>query len=130
MLLLTNTQSQWLSIEAGHPLTVSAAQVHIYTILNWVLLGLVGLLGLLIVIRRWRRATPRTELGTTAAHRIDTPKPAQPNAATSLRPPSNVAELVASRSASDTPRRQGLRQPRPGCRTSATHQLDDWRTDT
>jgi RsiW-degrading membrane proteinase PrsW (M82 family) len=102
-LLLTNTHSQWFGIEAGHAPTVSAAQVHIYTILNWVLLALVGLLGLLIVIRRWRRATPRTEWGTTAAHRIDTPKPTQPNAATTLRPPSNVAELVASGSASDTP---------------------------
>src|SRR5829696_4309648 len=55
-LLLTDTRSQWLSIEAGHAPTVTAAQVHIYTILNWVLLGLVGLVGLLIFIRHWRRA--------------------------------------------------------------------------
>ena len=101
-LLLTNTPSQWLNIEAGHAPTISAAQVHIYTILNWVLLGLVGLVGLLIFIRRWRRAAIRTEPGTTAAHPLDT-APAQRSAANTPRPPSNVAELVASRSASDTP---------------------------
>jgi protease PrsW len=76
-LLLTNTQSQWLSIEAGHAPTITAAQVHIYTMLNWVLLGLVGLVGLLIFIRRWRRAATRTEPETTAAHPIDTAQPAR-----------------------------------------------------
>ena len=76
-LLLTNTPSQWLSIEAGHAPTISAPQVHIYTILNWVLLGLVGLLGLLIFIRRWRQAATRTEPERTAAHPIDTAQPAQ-----------------------------------------------------
>jgi protease PrsW len=49
-LLLTNTPSHWLSIDAGHTPTVTAAQVHTYSILNWALLGLVGLLGLLIFI--------------------------------------------------------------------------------
>ena len=102
-LLLTNTASQWLSIEAGHAPTISAAQVHIYTILNWVLLGLVGLVGLLIFIRRWRRAATPTEPGTTDAHPIDTAEHAQRSAADTPSPPSNVAELVASRSASDTP---------------------------
>ena len=102
-LLLTNTPSQWLSIEAGHAPTISAAQVHIYTILNWVLLGLVGLVGLLIFIRRWRRAATPTEPGTTDAHPIDTAEHAQRSAADTPSPPSNVAELVASRSASDTP---------------------------
>jgi protease PrsW len=102
-LLLTNTQSQWLSIEAGHAPTLTAAQVHIYTMLNWVLLGLVGLVGLLIFVRRWRRAATRTEPGTTTAHPIDTARPGQRGAANTAHPPSNVAELVASRSASDTP---------------------------
>jgi hypothetical protein len=69
-LLLTNTPAQWLIIEAGHAPRVSPAQVHIYTILNWVLLGLVGLFGLLIFIRHWRRSGTRTEAGTT---RNDTP---------------------------------------------------------
>ena len=58
-LLLTNTPMQWLMIEAGHAPTVTPVQVHIYTILNWALLGLAGLLGVLIFIRRWRRATTR-----------------------------------------------------------------------
>jgi protease PrsW len=102
-LLLTNTPSQWLMIEAGQAPTVTAAQVHIYTIVNWVLLGLVGLVGLLIFIRRWRRAATRTESGTTAAHPIDTAQPAQRSAAHTPRPPSNVAELVVSRVASDAP---------------------------
>jgi hypothetical protein len=75
-LLLTNTPSHWLSIDAGHAPTVTAAQVHTYSILNWVLLG-----SLLIFIRRWRRATPWTKLGR-AAHPIDTVEPAQRNAAT------------------------------------------------
>jgi hypothetical protein len=79
-LLLTNTPSHWLSIDAGHAPTVTAAQVHTYSTLNWVLLGLVRLLGLLIFIRRWRRATPWTKLGT-AAHPIDTVEPAQRYAA-------------------------------------------------
>jgi protease PrsW len=102
-LLLTNTSSQWLMIEAGQAPTVTAAQVHIYTIVNWVLLGLVGLVGMLIFIRRWRRAAMRTEPGTTAAHPIDTARPAQRSAAHTPRPPSNVAELVVSRVASDAP---------------------------
>jgi RsiW-degrading membrane proteinase PrsW (M82 family) len=69
-LLFTNTPSQWLIIEAGHAPTITPAQVHIYTILNWVLLGLDGLVGLSIFVRRWRRATTRNELRTTAAHPI------------------------------------------------------------
>ena len=102
-LLLTNTPSQWLNIEAGHAPTISAAQVHIYTILNWVLLGLVGLVGMLIFIRRWRRAAIGTEPGTTAAHPIDAAQPGQRSEANTPPHPSNVAELVASSSASDTP---------------------------
>jgi hypothetical protein len=40
--LLTNTPSQWLIIGTGHAPTISAVQVHIYTILSWVLLGWTG----------------------------------------------------------------------------------------
>jgi protease PrsW len=79
-LLLTNTPGQWLMIEAGHAPTVTPTQVHIYTILNWVLLGLVGLFGLLIFIRRWRTTTP-TESGTVAVRAIDTAGPGQRDAA-------------------------------------------------
>jgi len=85
-LLLTNTPMQWLMIEAGHAPTVTPVQVHIYTILNWVLLGLAGLLGVLIFIRRWRRATARTEQGT-AAHQIDATEHGQRDTAIAPYPP-------------------------------------------
>ena len=108
-LLLTHSPSQWLSIEAGHAPTVTAAQVHIYTILNWLLLGLVGLVGLLIFIRRWRRATTPTEPGTTAADPIDTAQPAKPNAATAHQTsPQMLPNLLQRDWRANTPRgRQG-----------------------
>jgi protease PrsW len=103
-LLLTNTPAQWLIIGAGHAPTVTPAQVHIYTILNWVLLGLDGLLGLLIFIRHWRRARTPTEPETTAAHPIDTEQ-GQRDAAIPPDSPSNIAELAAPNLASDAPPR-------------------------
>jgi RsiW-degrading membrane proteinase PrsW (M82 family) len=96
-LLLTDTRSQWLSIEAGHAPTVTAAQVHIYTILNWVLLGLVGLVGLLIFIRHWRRA------GTAGAAAHPIGGTGQPDAAIAPDSPSKAAELAARSLANDTP---------------------------
>jgi hypothetical protein len=102
-LLFTNTPLQWLIIEAGHAPRVSPAQVHIYTILNWVLLGLVGLLGLLIFIRHWRRARTWTEPRTTTAHQIATAEQEQRNAAIAPDSPSNAAELAASSLANHTP---------------------------
>ena len=56
-LLLTGTRVQWLLIQLGHAPAVTAAQVHLYTAISWGLLGLDGLLGLLILRARWRRAT-------------------------------------------------------------------------
>jgi RsiW-degrading membrane proteinase PrsW (M82 family) len=102
-LLFTNTPLQWLIIEAGHAPKVTEAQVHIYTILNWVLLGMDALLGLLIFIRRWRRATTPTESGTAAAHSIDAAVQGQHDAAIAAHFPSNTAELVASSLAGDSP---------------------------
>ncbi|HEY6683034.1 MAG TPA: PrsW family intramembrane metalloprotease, partial [Propionibacteriaceae bacterium] len=95
-LLLTNTPMQWLMIQAGHAPTVTPVQVHIYTILNWVLLGLVGLLGVLIFIRHWRRAGTRTEPGTTAAHQIATAEQEQRDAAIGPESPLNAAGAAAS----------------------------------
>jgi protease PrsW len=95
-LLLTNTPMQWLSIEAGHAPTVRPVQVHIYTILNWVLLGLVGLLGVLIFIRRWRRAPTRTE-PRTAATQIDATEHGQRDTAIAPHPPANMHDLAASK---------------------------------
>jgi RsiW-degrading membrane proteinase PrsW (M82 family) len=56
-LLLTSTQVQWLQIRLGEIPDVTATQVHLFTAFNWGLLALDALLGLLILHRRWRRAT-------------------------------------------------------------------------
>ncbi|HEY6812599.1 MAG TPA: PrsW family intramembrane metalloprotease [Propionibacteriaceae bacterium] len=104
-LLLTNTPAQWLIIEAGHAPRVTPAQAHIYTVLNWALLGLVGLLGLLICIRRWRRATTRTELGTAAPHPIDSAELGRHDAA--IADLSNNADLAESNWGSDNGEQPG-----------------------
>jgi hypothetical protein len=41
--------------------------VHLFTILNWALLALDGLLGLLVLRGRWRRATALDRARGTAA---------------------------------------------------------------
>jgi RsiW-degrading membrane proteinase PrsW (M82 family) len=56
-LLLTGTPVQWLLIRLGRAPAVTPAQVHLFTIISWGLLALDALLGLLILRRRWRRAT-------------------------------------------------------------------------
>jgi protease PrsW len=56
-LLLTGTQVQWLLIQLGRAPEVTPVQVHLFTVLSWGLLALDALLGLLILRRRWRRAT-------------------------------------------------------------------------
>jgi RsiW-degrading membrane proteinase PrsW (M82 family) len=56
-LLLTGTQAEWLLIQAGRAPAVTAAQVHLFTILNWSMLAVDALLGLLVLRARWRRAT-------------------------------------------------------------------------
>jgi RsiW-degrading membrane proteinase PrsW (M82 family) len=56
-LLFTGTQVQWQLIELGRAPAVTPAQVHLFTVLSWTLLALDGLLGLLVLRRRWRRAT-------------------------------------------------------------------------
>jgi protease PrsW len=56
-LVLTGTPVQWLLIQLGRVPAVTPAQVHLFTILSWGLLALDALLGLLILRRRWRRAT-------------------------------------------------------------------------
>jgi len=58
-LLLTATPVQWALIELGHAPEVTAAQVHLFTILSWGLLVLDALLGVVILRGRWRRATDR-----------------------------------------------------------------------
>jgi protease PrsW len=63
-LLLTGTPVQRLLLELGRVPSVTPAQVHLFTAISWGLLALDGLLGLVVLRRRWRRATapdaPRT----------------------------------------------------------------------
>jgi S1-C subfamily serine protease/RsiW-degrading membrane proteinase PrsW (M82 family) len=56
-LLLTGTQVQWLLIQLGRAPAVTPTQVHLFVIFSWALLALDGLLGLLVLRRRWRRAS-------------------------------------------------------------------------
>jgi RsiW-degrading membrane proteinase PrsW (M82 family) len=56
-LVLTGTRVQWLLIRIGRAPEVSPAQVHLFTLLSWGLLALDALLGVVILRRRWRRAT-------------------------------------------------------------------------
>ena len=55
-MLLTGTAGQWTQIELGGAPDVTQAQVHLFTILSWALQALVGLVGLLVLLGRWRRA--------------------------------------------------------------------------
>lgn len=56
-LVLTGTPVQWLLIRLGRAPEVTPAQVHLFTALSWGLLTLDALLGVLILRRRWHRAT-------------------------------------------------------------------------
>jgi hypothetical protein len=58
---------QWLLIRLGHPPAVTQAQVHLFTAINWGLLALDGLLGLVVLHRRWRKATALDRSGRPAA---------------------------------------------------------------
>ena len=65
-LLLTGTRVQWLLIQLGRAPAVTPAQVHLFTVLSWALLALDGLLGLLVLHGRWRRATAPDRLPPSA----------------------------------------------------------------
>jgi hypothetical protein len=56
-LLFAGTPRQRLLIELGDVPRVSQTQVHLFTVLSWALLTMDGLVGLLILRGRWRRAT-------------------------------------------------------------------------
>ena len=56
-LLLTATQVQWQLLQVGQVPAVTQAQVHLFTVLNWGLLILDALIGLLVLRGRWRNAT-------------------------------------------------------------------------
>ncbi|MGP4014493.1 PrsW family intramembrane metalloprotease [Saccharopolyspora sp. 5N708] len=56
-LVLTGTSQQWLLIEYGAAPTATEAQLHLYTALIWLLLVVDALIGVLVLVGRWRRAT-------------------------------------------------------------------------
>jgi protease PrsW len=56
-LLLTATPVQWLLIELGRMPEPTQAQVQVFSFLNWGLLVLDALLGILVLRGRWREAT-------------------------------------------------------------------------
>jgi RsiW-degrading membrane proteinase PrsW (M82 family) len=66
-LVLTGTPVQWLVIRLGRAPAVTPAQVHLFTVLSWGLLALDALLGVLVLRRRWRRATTPERPGTLIA---------------------------------------------------------------
>lgn len=56
-LLLTGGEVRWVMTPFGAEPSLTATQVHLFTGLNWGLLAADGLLGVLILAYRWRRAT-------------------------------------------------------------------------
>ena len=54
-LQLTATPVQWLLIQLGRAPAATQAQVHLFTALNWALLAVDALVGLLVLHGRWRR---------------------------------------------------------------------------
>jgi RsiW-degrading membrane proteinase PrsW (M82 family) len=63
-LLFTGTPAQRLVIELGRVPAVTQTQVHLLTVISWGLLALDGLLGLVVLRRRWRQATAEDEPAT------------------------------------------------------------------
>ncbi len=61
-LQLTATPVQWLLIEFGRPPATTQSQVHLFTALSWGLLAMDALVGVLVLHRRWRRATKALEI--------------------------------------------------------------------
>jgi protease PrsW len=64
-LLLTGTPVQWMLIQLGNAPTITPAQVHLFTAISWGLLGVDALLGLVVLRRRWRRASAPDRRQTT-----------------------------------------------------------------
>jgi RsiW-degrading membrane proteinase PrsW (M82 family) len=56
-LLLTGTPTQWTRIGQGAAPAATQTQVHLYTAVNWALLLLDAVVGVAILVVRWRRAT-------------------------------------------------------------------------
>jgi RsiW-degrading membrane proteinase PrsW (M82 family) len=69
-LVLTGTQAEWLWIRLGRAPEVTSAQVHLFTLLSWGLLALDALLGVLVLHRRWRKATAPDRLPPPTAEPV------------------------------------------------------------
>jgi RsiW-degrading membrane proteinase PrsW (M82 family) len=63
-LIFTGAPWQLLLLELGGAPRVTQAQVHLFTALSWTLLVLDGIVGLLVLRRRWRRATATAQPGS------------------------------------------------------------------
>jgi hypothetical protein len=80
-LLLTGTPMQWTLIGQGAAPAATQTQVHVYTVVNWSLLLLDAVIGVAVLVVRWRRAvvvSPQPEPGVT-----DPPAPGDSAAALS-----------------------------------------------
>jgi RsiW-degrading membrane proteinase PrsW (M82 family) len=66
-LVLTGTPVQWQLLRLGQVPAVTQTQVHLFTVLDWGLLILDALIGLLILRARWHRATALDQPGSLAA---------------------------------------------------------------
>lgn len=60
-LLLTGTTTQWTMIRLGQVPGVTRAQINLFTALNWGLLILDGLVGVLLLILWWRRTSSASQ---------------------------------------------------------------------
>jgi RsiW-degrading membrane proteinase PrsW (M82 family) len=74
-LLLTGTRMQWTLINQGQAPAPTPAQVHLYMALDWALLLVDALIGVLLLRLHWRRAT-RVERAAAIAAR-PAPRPAE-----------------------------------------------------
>jgi RsiW-degrading membrane proteinase PrsW (M82 family) len=66
-LLLTGTQLEWFLIRQGQAPTPTPGQVHLVTALDWALLAVDALVGLLLLRWRWRHATVVAPLASPPA---------------------------------------------------------------
>jgi RsiW-degrading membrane proteinase PrsW (M82 family) len=56
VLLAGTPRQQWLLDETGFPPVATEHQVHLFTALNWIMLGLEATVGVLVLTRRWGEA--------------------------------------------------------------------------
>jgi len=85
-LLLTGTPMQWTLVGQGAVPVATQTQVHLYTAVNWALLLLDAVVGVAILVVRWRRATAvrphPVPVGAGPAEPGESPSPAFERATT------------------------------------------------